>query len=128
MWKECKDKNNHCNLPKEKTIICYGSNNEYNCRTYKGGGIVDCTNEFFFYNKSDKATSCWIKPYKKHLFPTKLNTQPFDIIGNTTDFHGCKLSAGYTWCEDKKTCLRSWITPCNNHTSIPTKSCTNKFK
>jgi predicted lipoprotein with Yx(FWY)xxD motif len=34
------------------------------------------------------------------------------VVGNDTDEHGCKPSAGYSWCEILKKCVREWETPC----------------
>ncbi len=34
------------------------------------------------------------------------------IVGNDSDEHGCKASAGYSWCEAKGKCLRVWEEPC----------------
>ena len=34
--------------------------------------------------------------------------------GSDRDAHGCRLSAGYTWCEAQSTCLRPFETPCLN--------------
>jgi|GEM_PF-1813895 len=34
------------------------------------------------------------------------------LVGNDSDEHGCKGSAGYTWCEEKQKCLRVWEEPC----------------
>ena len=34
------------------------------------------------------------------------------IVGNDSDIHGCKASAGYTWCDAKQTCIRPWEEPC----------------
>ncbi len=33
-------------------------------------------------------------------------------IGGETDEHGCMLMAGYTWCESKQKCLRTWEEDC----------------
>jgi len=38
------------------------------------------------------------------------NNQP--IVGNDRDAHGCIGSAGYTWCEVKQKCLRTWEELC----------------
>ncbi len=41
--------------------------------------------------------------------------EPFDPgpqTGGDTDEHGCKASAGYTWCETLKECIKSWETDC----------------
>ncbi|MFH0773677.1 MAG: hypothetical protein V1922_05195 [bacterium] len=34
------------------------------------------------------------------------------IAGNDADKHGCIGSAGYSWCEAKQKCLRSWEETC----------------
>lgn len=34
------------------------------------------------------------------------------IVGNDSDAHGCKGSAGYSWCESQQKCVREWETPC----------------
>ena len=33
-------------------------------------------------------------------------------IGGETDEHGCLSAAGYTWCESKQKCLRTWEEGC----------------
>lgn len=39
------------------------------------------------------------------------NSQP--IVGGDKDAHGCIGSAGYSWCEAKQKCLRTWEETCN---------------
>lgn len=34
------------------------------------------------------------------------------LVGNDEDEHGCKASAGYSWCEIKQKCLRTWEEKC----------------
>ena len=34
------------------------------------------------------------------------------VVGGDKDAHGCIGSAGYTWCEEKQKCLRSWEEKC----------------
>ncbi|MFA6106891.1 MAG: hypothetical protein WC745_04450 [Patescibacteria group bacterium] len=34
------------------------------------------------------------------------------MVGNDRDEHGCIPSAGYSWCEAKKKCLRIWEERC----------------
>jgi predicted lipoprotein with Yx(FWY)xxD motif len=34
------------------------------------------------------------------------------LVGNDSDLHGCKGSAGYTWCDAKQKCIRVWEEPC----------------
>lgn len=41
---------------------------------------------------------------------TGCNTKP--MVGNDKDQHGCIGSAGYTWCESKLECLRTWEEEC----------------
>jgi hypothetical protein len=45
---------------------------------------------FYFYKNSDRGV----------------------VVGGDRDSHGCILSAGYTWCEVKNKCLRSWEEGC----------------
>ncbi|KKP86190.1 MAG: hypothetical protein UR89_C0030G0003 [Candidatus Roizmanbacteria bacterium GW2011_GWA2_35_8] len=44
--------------------------------------------------------------------PTIAPTQSTNLVGNDLDEHGCKGSAGYSWCEGKQKCLRVWEEPC----------------
>ncbi len=39
-------------------------------------------------------------------------TPPGPIVGNDRDAHGCIGSAGYSWCEAKRICLRPWEESC----------------
>lgn len=39
-----------------------------------------------------------------------------NIVGNDRDEHGCIGSAGYSRCEEKKKCLRSWEESCSGAT------------
>jgi len=34
------------------------------------------------------------------------------MLGNDSDTHGCKISAGYSWCDAKQKCIRVWEEPC----------------
>lgn len=36
-----------------------------------------------------------------------------NIIGGNTDIHGCLGSAGYSWCEIRNKCLRTWEESCS---------------
>lgn len=35
-----------------------------------------------------------------------------NMVGNDRDEHGCIGSAGYTWCQAKNKCLRTWEEKC----------------
>ncbi len=48
------------------------------------------------------------------------------MVGNDSDAHGCKASAGYGWCEAKQKCLRAWDENCTN--AIVPKACTMEAK
>ena len=44
---------------------------------------------------------------------TAAGTEPSQqLVGNDVDAHGCKGSAGYTWCSTKNKCLRVWEEAC----------------
>jgi hypothetical protein len=39
---------------------------------------------------------------------------PTGPLGGDRDAHGCIPSAGYSWCEGKQKCLRTWEEPCSS--------------
>ena len=41
-----------------------------------------------------------------------------EMTGGDRDEHGCIGSAGYTWCEPKKKCLREWEEPCTGQAAF----------
>lgn len=43
------------------------------------------------------------------------------LVGGDKDEHGCIGSAGYTWCEAKQKCLRTWEEPCEEEIEEPEK-------
>lgn len=47
--------------------------------------------------------------------PTPSPTPSEEVrVGGDRDIHGCIASAGYSWCEEKKKCLRTWEEPCTS--------------
>jgi hypothetical protein len=34
------------------------------------------------------------------------------LVGNDSDEHGCKASAGYSWCGEREKCIRVWEENC----------------
>ena len=40
-----------------------------------------------------------------------------DLLGGEQDENGCLGGAGYTWCEAKSKCVRTWEEPCETTTS-----------
>ena len=37
------------------------------------------------------------------------------MVGGENDAHGCLIGAGYTWCDSHESCIRSWVTPCEDN-------------
>lgn len=60
-------------------------------------------------------TGCGTKSDKPDVM-TQEPDQPDTPIGGERDEHGCLGSAGYTWCESKQKCLRTWEEPCEEET------------
>lgn len=50
--------------------------------------------------------ACHIADSKKKEASNTDSTQISQIVGNDSDAHGCKASAGYLWSEVKKDCIR----------------------
>ena len=48
------------------------------------------------------------------------------LVGNDSDSHGCRASAGYSWCEQKQKCLRIWEENCTS--TAPPVACTTEAK
>ena len=36
-----------------------------------------------------------------------------NLVGNDRDKYGCIPSAGYSWCEKRKKCIRVWEKKCD---------------
>ena len=43
-----------------------------------------------------------------------------NVVGGDKDEHGCIGSAGYTWCQEKQKCLRTWEEPCGDNSGSST--------
>jgi len=54
-----------------------------------------------------------------------VNNSNTAIVGGDRDAHGCIGSAGYSWCEAKQKCLRTWEESCAE-TNANTNSTVNK--
>jgi len=50
-----------------------------------------------------------------------------NIVGGDRDEHGCIGSAGYTWCEAKNKCLRSWEEECESDETVADTSDWNTY-
>ncbi len=44
---------------------------------------------------------------------TETSNHAQQIVGGDKDEHGCIGSAGYTWCEEKGSCIRLWEEDCS---------------
>lgn len=51
-------------------------------------------------------------PTVKVALPYESGAEAAPIVGNDKDEHGCIGSAGYTWCEAKQKCIRSFEEEC----------------
>jgi len=59
-----------------------------------------------------------LKIEKKEIVASPSPTKT--LVGNDIDAHGCKGSAGYSWCQTKQKCLRAWEEKCETVTPTPT--------
>jgi hypothetical protein len=66
---------------------------------------------FFVFSKSET-----VSPYEENK---EISTST-PLVGGDRDEHGCIGSAGYSWCELKQKCLRTWEETCEA-TNIPVK-------
>ena len=60
-------------------------------------------------------SGCTINPNKEKTTIAPTGAEEIleeQLIGNDEDEHGCKASAGYSWCEIKQKCLRNWEEKC----------------
>lgn len=60
------------------------------------------------------------------LFHKTENVQQ-QMVGNDKDEHGCIGSAGYTWCEVKNKCLRTWEEKCEVDPTAGWKTYIDKY-
>lgn len=37
------------------------------------------------------------------------------LVGDDIDSHGCFVTAGFSWCEAKQKCLRTWEEACDTN-------------
>ena len=56
------------------------------------------------------ATGYWY--FYQAKVPVVTQTENNQLVGGDRDAHGCIGSAGYSWCEAKDKCLRSWEEAC----------------
>ncbi len=63
---------------------------------------------FFAYQAGQKSL---LETKKTSPSPTEISPTG-QLVGNDKDEHGCIGSAGYSWCESKNKCLRSWEEGC----------------
>jgi hypothetical protein len=49
------------------------------------------------------------------------------MVGGQRDPNNCLIGAGYTWCESSQSCIRQWVTPCEDHFTDCT-DCSNRQK
>ncbi len=96
-YTECKDPRPEICTMEYMPVCAYGSNG---------------TN----YTAGNKCSACGdkgITGYVENACPgdEDQNVQP--PIGGDTDNHGCLIAAGYSWCDAKNKCIRSWEENCS---------------
>ena len=87
----------------------------YSCAKvdFNGNGRFDTPDMNFFIDVCagyDKQTVCTTSST-----PTPIPTPP--LVGGDVDEHGCKASAGYSWCAVKSKCLRTFEESCDTSNS-----------
>ena len=78
------------------------------------------------------ALAVWWNPFSwgvwNNIFHFKQQEQKQEkLIGGDKDAHGCLIAAGYSWCEVKQKCLRTWEEKCEaaiNKTISDQNDCT----
>ncbi len=78
---------------------------------FVGGYFISQKYNFKIENKNENTKITPIPPTSPTL------TQP-PLVGGDVDEHGCKASAGYSWCDAKKSCIRVWEEPCDDEEAI----------
>lgn len=64
------------------------------------------------YSKIDESRNAQVAELDLTEDDLGLEDTTKQIVGGDKDEYGCIGSAGYTWCEEKKKCLRLWEEPC----------------
>jgi hypothetical protein len=76
------------------------------------GYFVSQKYDFNIKPKIEEAKKVAVSPTQTPL-PSKT-----PIVGDDTDEYGCKPSAGFTWCESKKKCIKEWEETCDDEEAI----------
>jgi len=66
-------------------------------------------------------SGCTLKNKKEAIMVTPTPEKEIkseQLVGNDSDEHGCKASAGYSWCEIKQKCLRTWEEKCEEEKMV----------
>lgn len=67
---------------------------------------------FYFFKKNVET------PDPNIVQVTDQTPSDVSLVGADEDEHGCKISAGYSWCEVKNKCLRTWEEACDTGTEV----------
>ncbi len=49
------------------------------------------------------------------IMPPIMPPIDYPMVGGQRDPNNCLIGAGYTWCESSQSCIRQWVTPCEDH-------------
>ncbi|NTV22530.1 MAG: META domain-containing protein [Candidatus Yonathbacteria bacterium] len=80
----------------------------------------------FAFSRADGSSVVCVPIEDVHTSQGDGVTPDMPIVGGDSDEHGCKASAGYSWCEVKEKCLRVWEETCALETGTPATSLVGK--
>lgn len=61
-----------------------------------------------------------------YMFAGRSSDNP-RLIGGDKDEYGCLIPGGYTWCEAKQKCLRTWEEECAGASEAPSQAVSGDF-
>ena len=97
-WLHCAEENSYCKPPHLPSIICYGANDQFNCKKYNSSEKIKCNDKNFNVNSKDPnmkyVKSCWTKSLdetilpenKKHNYCDKNNLSQFFFINKKHNY------------------------------------------
>ena len=75
-------------------------------------GSFGCTGAFRFGLNQQPLDAMSIGGHFDATFGRSDVSATIGLLGDDADKHGCKSSAGYSWCSALQECVRPWETPC----------------
>ena len=115
--------------PDNFTLILFDNEGEIVIEYHSHSGGGSCTYDTDFNWECSTWGTCeernqtrTCKPYNNchntYGKPNETQSCEEEVVGGETDEHGCQLTAGYTWCENKQKCLREWEEKCEDEDEV----------